>query len=204
MTICDYGCGGEAKFIMKNGKNCCSVHCQTCPELRRKNKGRSKNHTFRVNANTIKKECIYCGRQCGLPTIKYHQTKCYLNPDNLKLCPVCDKPIFHYQCNKTCSFGCANTLFRTGINAGQWKNDSYRSTCFWYHGKKCIICEESNMVHAHHYDENRSNNDPSNLIPLCPTHHLYIHSRFKELIIPQVEAYVREWSLKDEKTDNEA
>ena len=39
--LCDYGCNQEAKFLLKNGKNCCSEHFQSCPEIKRKN-GASK------------------------------------------------------------------------------------------------------------------------------------------------------------------
>jgi hypothetical protein len=37
MSLCNYGCGQEAKFVLKNGKNCCSPNWSKCPELRRKN-----------------------------------------------------------------------------------------------------------------------------------------------------------------------
>jgi very-short-patch-repair endonuclease len=37
MNICNYGCGLEAKYQMKNGKWCCSKNYQSCQELCRKN-----------------------------------------------------------------------------------------------------------------------------------------------------------------------
>lgn len=44
MNICDYGCGGESNFVMKNGKNCCSKHYSSCPAIKEKNsKGVSKS-----------------------------------------------------------------------------------------------------------------------------------------------------------------
>ena len=39
-----------------------------------------------------------------------------------------------------------------------------------YH-HKCAMCGRPNP-HLHHIDENPSNNDASNLLPLCPNHHL--------------------------------
>ena len=36
---------------------------------------------------------------------------------------------------------------------------------------RCAICS-SDRPHLHHIDEIPSNNDPMNLIPLCPNHHL--------------------------------
>jgi len=52
-------------------------------------------------------------------------------------------------------------------------NKNYRTICFNYHKKKCVCCEESLIVEVHHFDENKENNSPDNLIPLCPTHHRY-------------------------------
>lgn len=37
MKLCDYGCGQEAHFQLKNGKWCCSKHWNSCPQLRKKN-----------------------------------------------------------------------------------------------------------------------------------------------------------------------
>lgn len=76
----------------------------------------------------------------------------------------------------TCGYQCSNTYFRSGPDNPNWKQDSYRTTCFHYHSKECVICGESNIVEVHHLDENHSNNQPENLIPLCPTHHQYWHS----------------------------
>lgn len=39
MKKCDYGCDREALYIMKNGKQCCSKHCSSCPSMKIKNRG---------------------------------------------------------------------------------------------------------------------------------------------------------------------
>lgn len=39
------------------------------------------------------------------------------------------------------------------------------------------------------YNDNR----PENLVPLCPTHHQYMHSRFKNEILDIVEKYLEMW-----------
>ena len=36
---------------------------------------------------------------------------------------------------------------------------------------RCAICG-ADRPHLHHIDENPSNNEPANLLPLCPNHHL--------------------------------
>lgn len=44
-TLCDYGCGQEAKHKMSNGKLCCSENYQSCPSMRSKNsEGLKKAH----------------------------------------------------------------------------------------------------------------------------------------------------------------
>lgn len=35
--VCEYGCNKEAKYRLKNGKNCCCKHSASCEEVRRKN-----------------------------------------------------------------------------------------------------------------------------------------------------------------------
>ena len=113
-------------------------------------------------------------------------------PTYVKQCPVCEKEFTaqkgHPKEKATCSYGCANTHFRSGLNHPNIAN--YQTICFAVHGKCCIICGEANIVAAHHYDHDHSNNETTNLVPLCPTHHQYVHSRFACLIKDQVDAFV--------------
>lgn len=95
---------------------------------------------------------------------------------------------------QTCSHGCANTKFRSGKNNGNSVIDeesyiAHRKVCFKYHEKKCIICGEANILSVHHYDKDHFNNAPDNLIPLCPTHHQYCHSKFKYLVAQRIDEY---------------
>jgi len=124
-----------------------------------------------------------------------------------KKCPVCEKEFETQVGSKnettTCSYSCSNTYFRSGKNNPNWKEipDSeerlYRKICFNYHEKKCIICGEEKIVTVHHYDENHKNNEPSNLIPLCPTHHHYVHSKFKNEVIGLIDDYHNNFILKN-------
>jgi predicted nucleic acid-binding Zn ribbon protein len=153
-------------------------------------------HNFK-NLNTKKVNCKFCERDVGFSNISNHENGCYLNPKNLRHCKVCNKPIKNFKKSKgTCSKSCANTYFKSGEGNGNWKQDAYQSTCFLHHGKKCVVCGESNIVEAHHLDEDKTNNDPSNLIPLCPNHHQYWHSRFRHLVEEKVYSYINEWKKK--------
>lgn len=125
-----------------------------------------------------------------------------------KECPVCGNwfktKLGHYKEKTVCSHSCANTFFRTGDDNPNYKNDnnlnglvSYRIICFRHHKKKCVCCDEKLIIEAHHYDGNKKNNKPENLVPLCPTHHKYWHSRFREKIRLIVDDYVKNFKLKN-------
>lgn len=112
-----------------------------------------------------------------------------------KTCPIC---LSEFTASKnsprekiTCSYSCANTHFRSGENNSRWKagGNSYRIICFIHHKKECIICKEDRVVEVHHYDCNKSNNHPNNLIPLCPNHHQFFHSKHVDDVKKQIDDY---------------
>ena len=114
-----------------------------------------------------------------------------------KICPICDKNFISLKReNKTtCSYACSNKFFRSGTNNGNWKVEVYRSTCFQIHKKECVVCKEDKIVEVHHYDHNHTNNLVENLIPLCPTHHKYMHSRYAKNIVNIVDKYHKEFIM---------
>lgn len=120
------------------------------------------------------------------------------------LCPVCGKTFKNILSGKkdekiVCSRACSNTFFRSGVNNPNWKgghNSPYRSLCFNNHEKKCVVCDENTIVEVHHYDGNHMNNDVRNLVPLCPTHHKYWHSRHRGKIKMIVDEYVKKICIK--------
>ena len=88
-----------------------------------------------------------------------------------------------------CSVSCAKARDE------YWKNNmtNYATICWKNHKKECIICGEDKIVAVHHYDKNHSNNKPENLVPLCPTHHQYIHSKYETEISDKVDKYVEQF-----------
>ena len=142
----------------------------------------------RKKAATTFRPCEHCAGLISVSGLSNHERNCFLNPNNKKECLRCMQPIKNFRENLTCSKNCSNKLWpRT-------EPTSYRTICFKSHDKKCCICGEKNIVEVHHMDENTSNNTPINLIPICPTHHQYWHSRFRHLIEAQVHEYIRKWS----------
>lgn len=82
-----------------------------------------------------------------------------------------------------CSRACAN-------NRQAWWNDNathYRTIAFQNWKQECAICGFDKIVAVHHIDENHDNNDPHNLIPLCPNHHEMVHSKWKNEMLPLIE-----------------
>jgi hypothetical protein len=129
-----------------------------------------------------KGNCKICGREFTTSGVKNHEKFC-------KPCPVCGG-FFSKKTATTCSHGCANTFFRSGADHGNWSANNYRMICFKAHGKKCIICNECNIVEVHHYDGDHKNNHQSNLIPLCPTHHQYWHSKYRYVVENRIRLFV--------------
>ena len=123
-------------------------------------------------------------------------------PTIIKKCPVCSKDfeakLGQKKEKQTCSYGCANKHFRSGDNNGMAIKlgglKSYSKICFKFHKKECIICGEDKIVSVHHFDHNHYNNEPKNLVPLCPTHHQYVHSRYENLVIDKINKYVENFT----------
>ena len=79
--LCDYGCGQEAKYQLKNGKWCCSKSSNSCPVNKKKNSDKhSKDYA-------IYKKCPYCHKDYKYnmcDAYKKHINVCEYNPDNKK------------------------------------------------------------------------------------------------------------------------
>ena len=148
----------------------------------------------------MKIKCKHCGKGYSTGNIVKHEKSCNRNSDNFKICPICSNTFTGRSL--TCSHSCSNAHFRhSDIGGLKYKTDEelvtagrYRDLCFRHHDKKCAVCEEENIVAVHHLNENHFDNRPENLIPLCPTHHQYLHSKYKHLINNLVEDYVLHWN----------
>ena len=83
------------------------------------------------------------------------------------------------QNSRFCSISCANHrgVGKEWENTHSSRNLGYRKKCFteWEH--KCVLCGYDKIVDVHHIDENKKNNDITNLIPLCPNHHMELHHK---------------------------
>lgn len=149
--------------------------------------------------------------------LKYCEVQLQINIDNIleanriknplykqhiqKICPVCKKefsylPVKNKKPKVTCSYACSNTYFRSGENASNYKEDeeaTHKVLLFRYHEKKCVVCGENKIIACHHYNGDHDDNRPENLVPLCPTHHCYIHSKYKDEVVDKIDLYVKKY-----------
>jgi len=201
MEVCEYGCGKEAKYQFKNGKLCCSRNHAGCSAMKEKStlymKSIFKEHPEKFICYE-KRICRFCRKEIRKIQLIFHENRCYLNPKNLRLCPVCNEPIKYKS--TTCSKKCAviyfeDTMFKYSVKPSKKTKKSiessykYRNKCFKVHGKKCIVCGEENIVTVHHFSNECEDIKEEDLLPLCPTHHQYWHSKFRHLIEQQVNNY---------------
>jgi hypothetical protein len=124
------------------------------------------------------KICVNCNQE------KEHHAKglcyaCYKAirwQPKIKKCIRChkQKPIHAKNLCATCY----NILFHLDkIKAyNQRKKHKITLVQFRKTTKQCVICTFDKIVDIHHIDYNKSNNDPKNLIGLCPNHHRMIHN----------------------------
>jgi len=143
-----------------------------------------------VNAQNVLRKCQFCLKEFPSPNHKRHEKGCLENPANIRFCIVCRKRTKHVD-NKTCSYKCSNIAFKRGVALEEnlEKIRHYKTKLWKKVEKKCCVCSEDKIVAVHHYDGNHSNDDENNLIPMCPTHHQYMHSRWKHLIEEKVDKY---------------
>lgn len=143
--LCDYGCGNEAKYQLKNGKWCCSKHYSSCPEVRRKN----SSTLLKVNKNRDYK------KQYDKLSKDIKNKMAWSRGKTLK-------PIEEYLKN--------NSLCRTSYI----KKIILQNNLLDYKCEQCGISEWNNKpisLELHHKDGNNTNNELSNLCFLCPNCH---------------------------------
>lgn len=80
------------------------------------------------------------------------------------------------------------------MDVTDFKN-GFRYQSFKYHPRACVVCGEDRVVDVHHINEKELDHDEKNIVPLCPTHHRYLHSHWPEEVMPHVERYLAQWAL---------
>lgn len=107
-------------------------------------------------------------------------------------CPVCGIE-FEQRRSRTCSKKCgADYKMLNGFKLKAVEATKYQTIAFKSHERRCIVCGERKVLEVHHYNGNHDDDSPENLVPMCPTHHRYMHSKYRYQIETKVDFYVAE------------
>jgi hypothetical protein len=173
------------------------MKCKHCEVLFEGNRGEFANHVRWCDKNPKQQKYKDDNSSRGklLGNKKFGEYKNFT-----VTCSACDKDFFVKERELLhpkkdayfCSRNCANS---TGGKAKSVKYHydevaNYATVAWRHHKRECVACGENNVVAAHHLNEDHSDNRPENFVPLCPTHHHYIHSKYKYLIIDKVNNYI--------------
>lgn len=116
--------------------------------------------------------------------------KCYRKvswkPSNI-ICKRCkqEKP---YHGRGLCR-GCYSSIFQIEAVKAYNRRKLYniKNEIYQKVTSECVVCGFDKIVDLHHLDHNRGNNDPSNLVGLCPNHHKMLHHRaFQQEVYEQL------------------
>jgi hypothetical protein len=71
--------------------------------------------------------------------------------------------------------------------------NGFRYQNFRHHQRACVVCGEDRVIDVHHLNYDELDHNEENIVPLCPTHHRYIHSRQPEETLAKIAKYLEEW-----------
>jgi len=112
--------------------------------------------------------------------------------DVARICRICNKSFYTREQGKhtrrCCSLSCTKEYYLKYSTDGIIQGN-YRTLCFQFHEKKCVVCENPVKTTVHHYDEDRTHNDPRNLVPICYEHHNGLHGEIDEVVQLLVDDY---------------
>jgi hypothetical protein len=174
MWKCNY-CRNEFDFSRTTEKGNHAKHCEQNPNRKSSYEKLSKSSDKRFGA--FIDFSVFCYACSNVFNVKEREK------------------LFPSKSQYFCSRSCSNSI------GGKAKSEKYHTddvarytTVAWrHHERKCLVCSEINIVAVHHLNGNHADNRPENLVPLCPTHHQYMHSRHKYLIENMVLEYIKNW-----------
>ncbi len=112
--------------------------------------------------------CYKCNTQVWKPVSKLKNSKSGL-----------------YFCSRVCKDSCQRIGGVLELDHYGKVEKGYRTLAFRHYDKECIECgykEFEEGLEVHHIDENRDNNELSNLIILCATHHRLVTFGIAQII----------------------
>lgn len=172
--LCDYGCGKEAYFQIKNGKLCCCKSHNSCECVREKNRKSSlgRKHTKETKDKISKYFTGYKRK----PRTKEHRRNLSISltgkkktENHIKKISISNKKV-----DRSSMCGSGNPMWKGGVTyepyCEQWRDRDYKESIKERDDYKCLNpeCNKiSNILNIHHIDYNKKNCHPFNLITLC-------------------------------------
>lgn len=157
--VCSRKCYGELRKKIIGEKK-----IKTCPQCKKEfiTGGRDKRH------HTV----IYCSRPC----FDIHRQRRRSEPC-LKCGVIVTKPISHFKkktfCSKYCAYSYRVRKFKPVPSCYKLKRVVMIETIGQC--QRCGYKKYPNILHIHHKDRNRKNNEDSNLELICPNCHEIEH-----------------------------
>ena len=176
MWKCKY-CGEEFTFKRTTEKANHTRWCKSNPmfqEFKEKNSLRAKQ-TADSKFGKLKKFKVLCST-CS--TQFEVQEREHLHPSKQR-----------YFCSRKCSNSVGGTA--KALKHHPDEKAHYKTVLRRHHKHQCIVCGFDKIIDAHHVDMDHNNNDPNNLVPLCPNHHRLVHSRWQEEVQPHIDQYIK-------------
>lgn len=151
------------------------INCSYCGKEYEREK---KYHNRAMNNNLPE----YCSTRCRSFAMGTQILPCSNCGKEVKVQAARLKNSIHGNifCSKSCAASFNNSNYRCGEKNPNHKGTyrgSYRLAAFANQEHKCAICgwdKDERVLQVHHIDEDRSNNDLTNLIILCPTCHCFL------------------------------
>lgn len=134
------------------------------------------NHVrWRHKRKQSQRKCLSCDLTFEAANFRAHLEKC---TKPLNVCSACGAETRNALfCSRTCAAVKNNIDGKIGYTIYRAKrcikaSKTYRDVCFSVWEAKCAICSWEISVDVHHIDNDHTNNDVRNLIPLCSNHHI--------------------------------
>jgi hypothetical protein len=171
IDLCYYGCGQKAMYELKNGRGCCSSSQNSCPEIKRKNKGNreskkgNKNPMFRKKHTTSSLQEMSKSHKGKKKPWVTERNKKLINNKN----PMFGKKRLDVIERNKKSIGDKSYNWHGGSSFEPYSpefNNKLKEQIRNKFDHTCVLCGEYAKV-PHHIDYNKKNNREDNFVLLC-------------------------------------